>query len=167
MRSSRFIIVFAAGVAFSAAAALAAFAQAASTGGCADPLAVIRAFYAANDARQSDKSAGYLAPDVVFDTWATGVNGYIMAKRHRVGRAALKDYLPEARGVRHRLPDSPPDGPIFHETRLSVSGNTVQFMLEPDRLRPNGRPYNPYSVEVVLEGCRIKTLTVIERVTWL
>jgi len=135
--------------------------------GCADPVAVVRAFYAANDARQFDKSAGYLADDVVFDTWATGVNGYIMAKRHRDGRAALRDYLAEARGLRHRLPDSPPDGPVFRETKLAVKGNTVQFMLEPDRLRPNGRPYNPYRVEVVLDGCRIKTLTVIELVTWL
>lgn len=81
---------------------------------------------------------------MVFDTYATGVNGYIMAKRHRNGRAALRDFLPEGRGLRHRLPDSPADGPIFHETRLRVVGSTVQFMLEPDRLRPNGRPYNPY-----------------------
>ena len=165
MRLTWLIIVFTAAVA-GAACAQAAGAQTA-VGGCADLMAVVRAFYAANDARQFNKSAGFLAEDVVFDTYATGVNGYIMAKRHRVGRAALRDYLPEARGVRHRLPDSPPDGPIFHETRLSVNGNTVQFMLEPDRKRPNGRLYNPYSVEVVLEGCRIKTLTVIERVTWL
>ena len=161
MRRTRFIIVFA------AAAAAAAAAQAAAAGGCADPMAVVRAFYAANDARQFDKSAGFLADDVVFDTWATGVNGYIMAKRHRSGRAALRAFLPEARGVRYRLPDSPPDGPVFHETKVSVNGGIVQFMLEPDRKRPNGRLYNPYSVEVVLEGCRIKTLTVIERVTWL
>ena len=167
MKWSRFIIFVAAGVAFSAAAALTGGAQAAAAGGCADPLAVVRAFYAANDAQQFNKSAAFLAEEVVFDTWATGVNGYIMAKRHRSGRAALRDYLPEARGVRHRLPDSLPDGPVFRETKMSVKGNTVQFMLEPDRIRPNGRPYNPYSVEVVLEGCKIKTLTVIERVTWL
>jgi len=159
MKRSGLIVVLA------AAAALAARAQAA--GGCADPVAVARAFYAANDAGQWEKSAALLAPDVVFDTWATGVNGYIMAKRHREGRAALKAFLSEARGVRHHLPDSPPDGPVFHETKLTVKGATVDFMLEPDRLRSNGRPYNPYSVEVVLDGCRIKTLTVIERVTWL
>jgi hypothetical protein len=163
MRSAWFIIVFAAAVAY----AVGAQASATAAGGCADPLAVVRAFYAANDAQQFNKSAAFLAEDVVFDTWATGVNGYIMAKRHRSGRAALRDYLPEARGLRHRLPDSPPDGPIFRETRMGVKGNIVQFMLEPDRMRTNGRPYNPYSVEAVLDGCRIKTLTVIERVTWL
>jgi hypothetical protein len=153
-------------IVFTAVVAAAAGAQTAGAG-CADPMSVVRAFYAANDARQFNKGAGFLAEDVVFDTYATGVNGYIMAKRHRVGRVALRDYLPEARGVRHLLPDSPPDGPIFHETKLSVNGATVRFMLEPDRKRPNGRLYNPYSVEVVLEGCRIKTLTVIELVTWL
>ena len=130
-------------------------------------MAVVRAFYAANDARQFDKSAAFLADDVVFDTYATGVNGYIMAKRHRNGRAALRDFLPEGRGLRHRLPDSPADGPIFHETKLSVKGNAVEFMLVPDRKLPNGREYNPYRVEVVLEGCRIKTLTVIELISWL
>lgn len=157
-------------VILAAAAALAGGAQAAGTpapGACADPMAVVRAFYSANDAGLWSKSAALLADDVVFDTYATGVNGYIMARRHREGRAALKAFLAEARGVRHRLPDSPPDGPVFHETRLSVKGSVVQFMLEPDRMRPNGRPYNPYSVEAVLDGCRIKTLTVIERVTWL
>ena len=151
-------------LAFTAAAALAAGAQPAA---CIDPLAVLRAFYAANDAGQWEKSAALLADNVVFDTWATGVNGYIMAKRHREGRAALKAFLAEARGVRHRLPESPVDGPVFRETKLSVKGNTVEFMLEPDRLRSNGRPYNPYSVEAVLDGCRIRALTVIERVTWL
>ncbi len=149
---------------FAVALAAAIGAQAA---GCADPMAVVRAFYAANDAAQWDKSAALLAADVVFDTYATGVNGYIMARRHREGRSALKAYLAEARGVRHRLPDTPADGPVFRETKLSIKGNDVQFMLEPDRMRPNGRPYNPYSVEAVLDGCRIKTLTVIERVTWL
>ena len=151
-------------LAFTAAAALGAGAQAAA---CADPLAVLRAFYAANDAGQWEKSAALLADNVVFDTWATGVNGYVMAKRHREGRAALKAFLAEARGVRHRLPESPADGPVFKETKLSVKGNTVEFILEPDRLRSNGRPYNPYSVEAVLDGCRIRALTVIERVTWL
>jgi hypothetical protein len=109
----------------------------------------------------------YVADDATVDTWATGVNGYIMAKRHRDGKAAIRMFLPEGRGLSMHLPDSAPDGPVFHESRLSVSGNTVQFMLEPDRMRPDGRPYNPFSVQAVLDGCRIKSLTVIERVTWL
>lgn len=135
--------------------------------GCADPMTVVHAFYAAMDAGRFDAGAAYFTDDVKFDTWATGVNGYTMAQRHLKGRKALRAYLSEARGLRHRLPDSPADGPIYHETRLSVSGSTADFMLEPDRKRPNGRAYNPFSIEVVLDGCRIKTLTVIERVTWL
>ncbi|HET6451641.1 MAG TPA: hypothetical protein VFI08_10025 [Spirochaetia bacterium] len=136
-------------------------------GGCPDPVAVVRAFYLSNDAGKFAESARFLADDVKFDTWATGVNGYMMAQRHLLGKKALRAFLADARGVRHRLPDSPPDGPVYKETRLKVTGNTVDFMLEPDRLRPNGRPYNPFSIEVVLDGCVIKTLTVIERVTWL
>lgn len=128
---------------------------------------MLRAFYDSNDAQRFDASARYLSEDVKFDTWATGVNGYIMAQRHLRGREALRKFLGEARGVRWRLPDSPPDGPVYRQTRINVSGSTVQFMLEPDRMRPNGRPYNPFSIEAVLDGCRIKSLTVIERVTWL
>jgi hypothetical protein len=63
------------------------------------------------------------------------------------------------------LPDLVRDGPVFRETRLAVLGNTMQFMLEPDRMRPNGRPYNPYSVQAVLDGFRIKSLAVIERIS--
>jgi hypothetical protein len=139
----------------------------ASGGSCADPLAVVRAFYDANDARKFDAGARYLADDVKFDTWATGVNGYTMAQRHLRGKEALRRYLGEARGVRRHLPDAAADGPVYRETRVSVSGDTVRFMLEPDRKRPNGREYNPFSIEAVLDGCRIKSLTVIERVTWL
>jgi hypothetical protein len=88
-----------------------------------------------------------------------------MAQRHLKGRDALRRFLVEGRGLRHRLPDSPPDGPIYHESRVTVEGSTVRFMLEPDRKRPNGRLFNPFSVEAVLDGCRIKSLTIIERVT--
>ena len=140
---------------------------AAGNSSCRDPLAVIRAFYDSNDARQFGASARFLAEDVTFDTWATGVNGYMMAQRHIRGKEALRRFLGEARGVRRHLPDAPADGPVYHETRVSVSGNTVQFMLEPDRMRPNGKPYNPFSIEAVIDGCHISSLTVIERVTWL
>ncbi|HVO38820.1 MAG TPA: hypothetical protein VMV03_07305 [Spirochaetia bacterium] len=134
---------------------------------CSDPMAVVRSFYDATDSLHFTEGLKYFTDDATFDTWATGVNGYIMAKRHLTGKKQIGAYLKNARGLRHRLPDSPPDGPIYHETRLSVSGSTVQFMLEPDRKRPNGRLYNPFSIEVIFDACRIKSLTVIERVTWL
>jgi hypothetical protein len=134
---------------------------------CADPHGALKAFYASNDARHFDVSMKYVTADATIDFWATGVNGYIMSKRHAEGTAGIRKFLSQGRGLSLHLPDPAPDGPVFHETRLSVSGNTVEFMLEPDRMRPNGKPYNPYSVLAVLDGCRIKTLTVIERVTWL
>ena len=130
-------------------------------------MSVLRAFLDSNDAGQFDASMKYVADDVAFDTWATGVNGYIMAKRSLKGKKELRSWLPKARGLRRRLPESLPDGPIFHETRIKVNGADVQFMLEPDRKRPNGKLYNPFSIEAVLDGCRIKSLTVIEQVTWL
>jgi hypothetical protein len=166
----RKILVPAFSLVFALVQSIPAHSQSAGAGGgasCADPLAVLRAFYDSNEARRFAASAQYLSEDVKFDTWATGVNGYMMAQRHLRGKEALRKFLGEARGVRWRLPGSPPDGPVYHETRISVSGATVQFMLEPDRKRPNGKLYNPFSIEAVLDGCRIKTLTVIERVTWL
>jgi len=134
---------------------------------CPAPMAVLTTFYDSNDAGRFDASMKYVTDDVAFATWATGVNGHIMVPRELKGKKALRRFLAQGRGLSRRLPDSPPDGPIYHETRISVSGNDVKFMLEPDRIRPNGRPYNPFSIEAVLEGCRIKSLTVIEQVTWL
>ena len=134
---------------------------------CPDPTAVVRSFYDATDALRFPEGMKYFTDDATFDTWATGVNGYIMAKRHLKGKKEIGAFLKNGRGLRHRLPDSPPDGPVYHETRLSVSGSTVRFMLEPDRKRPNGKQYNPFSIEVTLDGCRIASLTVIEQVTWL
>ena len=153
-----------------AAAAGAAAAQEAnpgSGGSCADPLAVLRAFYNSNDARRYDESAKLVAGDVAFATWASGVNGRQMMLRHLNGKSALRRYLSQGRGLSRRLPDSPPDGPVYHENRITVSGNEVKFMLEPDRRRPNGGLYNYFSVDAVLDGCRIKSLTVIEQITWL
>lgn len=134
---------------------------------CSDPLAVLKAFFDANDARRFDAGAKLLSDDVTFATWATGVNGYIMVQRHLKGKKEVRKFLPQGRGLRWHLPDSPPHGPVYHETRISVSGSDVQLMLEPDRKRPDGRLYNPFSIEAVFDGCRIKSLTVIERVTWL
>jgi hypothetical protein len=135
--------------------------------GCADPLAVVMAFYAATDAGRYSAGVALLTAGATIDMWATGVNGYIMAKRHLEGRSQIRKHLGDARGLRRHLPDSLPDGPVYHPDRIKVIGNTVQLMLEPDRRRPNGRLYNPFSVEAVLDGCLIRSLTVIERVTWL
>jgi hypothetical protein len=130
-------------------------------------MAVLRTFYDDNDARRFRASAGLLTEDVAFATWAGGVNGRQMMLRRLSGRKALQAFLSRGRGLSRRLPDSPPDGPVYHENRITVSGNEVKFMLEPDRTRRDGRLYNYFSVDAVLDGCRIKSLTVIEQITWL
>jgi len=130
-------------------------------------MAVVTAFYDSNDAGLFDASMKYLADDIVFASWASGVQGYVMVPRHLKGKQQLRRFLPEGRGLSRRLPGSPPDGPVYRVTRVHVTGDDATFMLEPDRIRPNGRPYNPFSVEAVIDGCRIKSLTIIEQVTWL
>ncbi|HUI69915.1 MAG TPA: hypothetical protein VL354_05300 [Spirochaetia bacterium] len=134
---------------------------------CSDPLEVVKAFYDSNEAGHFGASMSYLADDVAFSTWATGVNGRQMMLRHLNGKKAVREFLPQGRGLRWRLPDSPPDGPVYRENRVNVSGNEVKLMLEPDRKRPNGGLYNYFSIDAVVDGCRIKTLTVIEQITWL
>jgi hypothetical protein len=42
-----------------------------------------------------------------------------------------------------------------------VSGAHRGFHARAGRKRLNGRAYNPFCIEVVLDGCRIKALTVI------
>ncbi len=134
---------------------------------CADPLAVVRAFYWHNDALRFDQSAALLTADAALETWATGVNGHVMARRRLEGRKRIAAFLKEGRGLSYSLPGSPPDGPVYAETRIQVGAGAVRFMLEPDRKRPNGRLYPSFSVEAILDGCRIRFLTVIEQVTWL
>ncbi len=131
---------------------------------CSDAAAIVKTFYDANDASKFDTSLALLADDATLDSWAQGINGHHMTTKHLVGKEQIRAVLGDP-GLRHL--SSQPDGPIFHETGLQVSGNKVTFALEPDRAHPNGRPYNPYTVEIVFEGCKIKSLTVIERVMWL
>jgi hypothetical protein len=135
-----------------------------SSSSCPDPMAVMKAFYDANDASRFDASLGFFTEDATLSTWAEGVNGYHARARHFTGKQQIRPVLGDP-GFR-RTP-AQLAGPIYHETRIKISGGQLTFMLEPDRLRPNGKPYNPYRVEVVFEGCKIKSLIVIDSVTWL
>ncbi len=135
-----------------------------TSAGCPDLASLVKSFYDANDAAQFDTSLALLADDATLDSWAQGINGHHMTQKHLVGKEQIRAVLGNP-GLRHI--SGQPNGPIFHETGLQVSGNKVDFALEPDRAHPNGRPYNPYTVEIVFEGCKIKSLTVIERVMWL
>jgi ABC-type transport system substrate-binding protein len=51
-------------------------------------------------------------------------------------------------------------------TEAKVLPDMVSFMMRPDRLSPDQRPYNPYQVAATFDNCRIKTLTVIEYIAW-
>jgi hypothetical protein len=135
---------------------------------CADPLGAVNRLYDSTEAAHFDASALFFTSDAVFQTWATGVNGHIVGvRRHLVGRQQIRKFLPEGRGLRWRLPDAGSDGPIYMQKKVSVTGNVVRFSLQPDRRRADGREYNYFTIEAVLAGCLIRSLTVIEQVTWL
>jgi hypothetical protein len=87
-----------------------------------------------------------------------------MRERHLAGKAEIRKALGDP-GLRRTT--GRPDDPIYTETETRTSGDRVRFTLRPDRLRPHGKPYHPYQVDVRLAGCKIKALTVIELVTWL
>ena len=131
---------------------------------CSDPIAVLKAFYDANDASQFDESLGFFTEDASLSTWAEGINGHHMREEHRTGKMQIRPALGDL-GLRRT--SGQPDGPIYHETKVQVAGDHVTFILEPDRRRPNGKPYNPFKVEAVFADCKIKSLTVIDLVTWL
>lgn len=138
--------------------------QAITTAPCPDLMAVVKAFYDANDADRFDASLVFLTDDATLASWSEGVNGYHMRERHLTGKAEIRKALGDP-GLRRMT--GRPDDPIYKETEAKVSGDSVKFVLRPDRLRPNGKPYHPYQVEVRLDGCKIRALTVIELVTWL
>ncbi len=126
---------------------------------CADPMAIIKAFYDSNDAAQYDASLAFLTPDVTLASWGEGVNGRHWQEQHLSGQEQIRAVLGN-RGLRRT--SGQPNTPIFHETEAKISGSQVTFMLRPDRRSPDGRPYNPYKVEAIFQGCQIKSLTLIE-----
>ncbi len=130
-------------------------------------MTIVRAFYNANGAGQFNTSLALLADGATLASWSQGMNYYHLAEKHLTGKEQVRTALGD-RGLSYMsyTPGQPHD-PIFHEANVKVSGNKVTFTLQSDQPHPNGRPYNPYSVEVVLEGCKIKSLTVVELITWL
>ncbi len=124
----------------------------------------MRAFYSANDAGQLATSLSLLTDDATLATWSEGINGHHMIEKHLAGKAQIRLALGNL-GLRRGT--GQPDAPVYHETEFHVSGNQVDFMLRPDRVRPNGGPYSPYRIELVFDGCKIKGLTVVELITWL
>ena len=147
-----------------ATAAAAGPKQAITTAPCPDLMEVVKAFYDANDAGRFDASLAFLADDATLASWSEGVNGYHMRERHLIGKGEIRKALGNP-GLRRTT--GRPNEPMYKEAEAKIFGDSVKFTLRPDRLRPNGKPYHPYQVEVRVDGCKIKALTVIELVTWL
>ncbi len=91
------------------------------------------------------------------------MNGRHWHERHYRGLSEIKNLL-DSRGF-CRVTDDLND-PRFVEKEIKVSSNQIVFMLRPDRLSMNGRSYNPYHVEVTFEKCKIKTMIVVEYISW-
>lgn len=139
-------------------------ARQASTPPCQEAHQVIERFYAANDRGDTGASLDLLTDDVALIFWAEGANGYHVNSNYALGINQLSKRLGEP-GLR-RVAETA-DRPNFREENWRLEGNVARFELMPDRLRPNGRPYNHYSIEVVFKGCQIEIIKVVERVTWL
>lgn len=58
-----------------------------------------------------------------------------------------------------------PNAPVFHEEEVEIIGDRITFYFRPDRVSSNGRPYYPYKVEMVFEGCKIRSLMVVEYIS--
>lgn len=131
---------------------------------CADPWAAVEAFYAANDAGDFDAALDLLSDDPALIAWAQGANGYHMSAHFAVGKGQIRERLGDD-GL--RIAVNHPERPNFSIQDRQAEGNTLRFELLPDRLRPDGRPFNHFAVEMVFKGCKIDIIKLVERVTWL
>ncbi len=131
---------------------------------CRDPLRVVEAFYNANDAGDAAAALKLVTEDAALVFWAEGANGHHVSYDFAVGKDNLAAWLAKP-GLRRAAAAN--DRPSFHMEKAQADGNVVRFMLMPDRLRENGRPFNHYAVEMVFNGCQIEIIKVVERVTWL
>ena len=170
---SGFILVFclagcgAAGVQASSATAAPAFPSPTAVpvvAGCADALTIVKSLYAADAAGQLDTGLAFFSDNATLASWAQGINDHHMSEKHLTGKDQIRTVLS---GPGLVYTSGAPNAPIFHQTEVTASGNRLTFKLRPDRLRPNGRQYNPYQVQIVFDGCKISSMTVIELVTWL
>ncbi len=151
-------------IAFSAAISFYMFAAAIGYGqkNC-DLMQIMKEYYDSTDAQRYGKSISFFTDDAELITWTEGVNGRRWQEKHYHGDQ-IRNVL-NRRGLR-RVSESA-SSPIFHETEVKASSNEITFMLRPDRLGPRNKMYNPYQVNVTFENCRIKTMTVIELISWI
>ncbi len=130
---------------------------------CPDLNQVALDFYTANDAAQLVASLAYFTEDVIFVFWAEGINGHHMGQKVVIGK---DQFAAELNDPGLHLKARGPDQPNFHQDTITRAGNQLTFHLTPDRAHPDGRPYDPYVVEMVFSGCRIEIIKIVERITW-
>lgn len=137
---------------------------AASCGEDSERRATIRAFYDANDSGRFDEALSLLEPDSTLDIWAQAINGNHLGQRHLVGREAIRPFL-DGKGLR-RNPYGD-EGPFFREVDVAEEAGRVNLWLRPDRKAPDGRSYDSFKAEFIVEGSRIKSLTIVDIIGWL
>jgi hypothetical protein len=130
---------------------------------CPDLMQVTNAFYEANDDSRLVQSLSYLTEDAILVFWAEGINGHHMSQKVFIGKAQLGDNLNQP-GLHRKSAE--PDQPNFLPDHIIQSGNQLTFNLTPDRTHADGRPYNPYVIEIIFSGCRMDIIKIVERVTW-
>lgn len=135
----------------------------AASAACPDLMQVTNAFYEANDAAQLVKSLSYLTEDVILVFWAEGINGHHMSQNVFIGKAQLSENLNHP-GLHQK--STGPYVPNFQPDHITQTGNQLIFNLTPDRTHADGRPYNPYVIEIIFSGCRMDMIKIVERVTW-
>ncbi len=130
---------------------------------CPSAMAVVKTLYDSDEAGRLDASLELLTDDISLTYWAQGLNGHHMSSKALSGKDQIRSMLDQPG---FRWTNGKQDGPVFQMSEFQTSGDSLTFMLRPDRIRPDGRPYNPYQVKITFAGCKIKQLNVIEFVTW-
>jgi hypothetical protein len=141
----------------------AAPASTAAASACPDLIKVANAFYTANDAAQLVSSMAFFTEDVIMVFWAEGINGHHMGQKVVIGK---DQFAAELNDPGLHLKASSSALPNFQIDTINQAGNQLTFHLTPDRVHADGRPFDPYVVEMVFSGCRIEILKIIERITW-
>jgi hypothetical protein len=134
-----------------------------SSSACPDLLKTTQEFYTANAAGQWQTALSYFTEDVIMVFWAEGINGHHMGQKVVIGKEQMRDALHDPGLI---LSSSDPDQPVFKIEHVVQTGKQLMFNLTPDRTHADGRPYDPYVVELIFSGCRIDIIKITERITW-
>jgi hypothetical protein len=130
---------------------------------CPDLMKVANSFYAENDSARRNQTLSHLTEDVILVFWAEGINGHHMTQKVVIGKDQMAVSL-EQPGL--HLKSAGQELPNYLPDNISQVGNQLKFNLTPDRAHADGRPYNPFVIEIIFSGCRMDIIKIVERVTW-